>query len=478
MTISLCLTYSNCIDVKTTSGVVRGQTIDVLNVSIDQFLGIPYAKPPVGRLRFAKPEPIKTPKPDIIDATKPKNSCTQDKSALPPEAPISEDCLVLNIWTPNAGNNNTNKSQLKPIMFWIHGGGYTGGSIFMDIYNGKVLATNDVMIVSTNYRLGPFGFLYGDREDAPGNVGLFDQLLALKWVRENAKQFGGDRDQITIFGESAGSWSVSTQIFSPLTKGLFKRAIMESGAIMYSNSRDPISTGEALQSAKDMAKHFNCSESEEWLHCLRELPADRLQTSTIFPTFPVLGTEYLPISAQKAFAEKTFRTDIDLLTGLVRDEGSNLAELMVGPLPNPMTVESFKQYINKTNAIYRGLDVQRWTDYYLQNVNQSDPQALRWAFYNFFGDITNKCPTYLFAKQFYLNRDESRNVYFYELTYENAVIAKLMKCDPETMGICHGMDIPYVFGLPLTTPGFTPEDQALSRAVMKMWTRFAKYGYA
>ncbi|CAG2113531.1 unnamed protein product, partial [Medioppia subpectinata] len=113
-------------------------------------------------------------------------------------------------------------------MFNIHGGGLSIGSSFtFPGANGSILATHDVVFASTNYRLGQLGFLYGDREDAPGNVGFYDQLLALKWVRENAHQFGGDKDQITILGGSAGSWSVSAHILSPLSKGLFKRAIME-----------------------------------------------------------------------------------------------------------------------------------------------------------------------------------------------------------------------------------------------------------
>ncbi|CAG2121117.1 unnamed protein product, partial [Medioppia subpectinata] len=140
-----------CIDIKTTSGVVRGQTIDVLGVSIDQFLSIPYAEPPVGKLRFAKPEPIKTPKPGIIDATKPKNTCVMPLSV--PNLTQSEDCLLLNIWTPNAVNNNTNKSQLKPIMFHIHGGGLSVGSIFGGM-DSNVLATRDVVYASAAYRLG------------------------------------------------------------------------------------------------------------------------------------------------------------------------------------------------------------------------------------------------------------------------------------------------------------------------------------
>ncbi|CAG2178468.1 unnamed protein product, partial [Oppiella nova] len=208
------------IDVNTTSGVVRGLTIDMLNTSVDQFLGIPYAEPPVGALRFAKPQLIKKPSKEIIDATAPGNSCLQSPSptldefntAINSELNLiqSEDCLVLNIWTQNTRNNRSVKGlPLKPVMFWIHGGGLIGGSIFMSDYNGSVLATNDVVLVATNYRLGPFGFLYGDREDAPGNVGFYDQLLALKWVRDNIHLFGGDKDQITIFGQSAGSWSVS-----------------------------------------------------------------------------------------------------------------------------------------------------------------------------------------------------------------------------------------------------------------------------
>ncbi|CAG2122357.1 unnamed protein product, partial [Medioppia subpectinata] len=121
-------------------------------------------------------------------------------------ATTSEDCLVLNIWTPNVDNNNDNQQKvgLKAVMFSIYGGALSMGSIFQDFYNSSVLATNDVVVVTVNYRVGPLGFLYGGDETAPGNAGFYDQLLALKWVRENIHLFGGDRDQITIFGCSAG----------------------------------------------------------------------------------------------------------------------------------------------------------------------------------------------------------------------------------------------------------------------------------
>ncbi|CAG2119961.1 unnamed protein product, partial [Medioppia subpectinata] len=216
------------------------------------------------------------------------------------DSPFSEDCLVLNIWT-------TNVKELKPVMFWIYGGGLTMGSIFQEWYNGSALATKDVVVVSVNYRLGAFGFLYGDREDAPGNVGFYDQLLALKWVRENIQSFGGDRDQITIFGESAGSWSVSAHILSPLSKGMFQRAIMESGATMYNKERVALNKTEAILQSKVIAKQLKCNESEDWIQCLRRADArDILKYSVGFSTYPVFGTEFLPISTQQALKDKKF----------------------------------------------------------------------------------------------------------------------------------------------------------------------------
>ncbi|CAG2178506.1 unnamed protein product, partial [Oppiella nova] len=145
------------------------------------------------------------------------------------------------------------------------------GSI--ELHNGSVLATNDVVVVAVNYRLGWFGFIYGDREDVPGNVGFYDQLLALKWIRENSHSFGGDRDRITIFGASAGSWSVSAHIVSPLTRGLFRRAIMQSGSILGNKDRDPVNRTEALLQTKRLAKQLNCTEREDWLKCLRGVDA-------------------------------------------------------------------------------------------------------------------------------------------------------------------------------------------------------------
>ena len=216
---------------------------------------------------------------------------------------LSEDCLTLNIWSAQPATYWS--SKLVPVMFWIYGGGLTMGSIFSDIYNGKVLATEDIVFVAPNYRLGAFGFLYGGTGDAPGNLGFYDQLLALKWVRDNIHLFGGDKNQITIFGESAGSWSTSIHILSPLSRGLFRRAIIESGAQFHGSVRPFVTKKEALKQAKDMAKHFNCSEDHKWLDCLREVDAQSI-LKYYFSAPPLEGTEFLPSSAQQAFTARNY----------------------------------------------------------------------------------------------------------------------------------------------------------------------------
>ncbi|CAG2110215.1 unnamed protein product [Medioppia subpectinata] len=450
------------IDVDTRIGVVRGQTLHVLDTNVDQFVGIPYAEPPVGKHRFAKPEPISKPFPNIIDATMPKNSCLSPIQ-LSPDSPLSENCLVLNIWT-------TNTTALKPVMFWIYGGGLAAGSIYQPEYNGSALATNDVVVVSVNYRLGPFGFLYGDREDAPGNVGFYDQLLGLKWARRNIHSFGGDRDQITIFGESAGSWSVSAHILSPLSKGLYKRAIMESAAFMFNIDKDVVNKTEAISQGKAMAKQLKCNETEDWIKCLRRADAnDILKYWDPFATYPVFGTEFLPIRTQQAFNEKKFNTDVDLIAGIVRNEGSALTGSAIKD-PDHMTIADFYNGMKAFDALgYHNLNVTKVADHYLKGVNTSSPAALLQSFSSLAGDLTIGCPTYLFAKRFAQTVKESQRVYFYELLYASKWFANYSGCDISTMGICHGMDIVFVFGLPLLYSNVsTPEDIYYSKVVMKI----------
>jgi len=198
----------------TDSGKIRGYRKDgVLN-----FYGIPYADPPVGKNRLAPPQPVQ-PWHDVFDASRFGPVAPQSPGVAPtfPREQSEAGCLTLNIWTPNADNRK------RPVLFWIHGGGFTTGSGPIGTFRQKLTARGDVVLVSINYRLGVLGFLYVPGKTA--NVGLLDQVEALKWVNRNIAQFGGDPANITVFGESAGGHSITTFLGMPSTKGLFKRAI-------------------------------------------------------------------------------------------------------------------------------------------------------------------------------------------------------------------------------------------------------------
>ena len=195
------------------------------------FKGIPYARPPVGKLRFRSPEPP-PPIRSTYDATKFRPSCLQPPSELFPQTgptEMSEDCLYLNIWTPRLD------TKPRPVMVWIHGGAFVAGSGAFPWYDGARLANHEVVVVTLNYRLGPFGFLYleallGSTFAECSNLGLQDQMAALAWVRQHIEGFGGDPENITIFGESAGAMSAATLMGVPTAKGLFERVIAQSGA--------------------------------------------------------------------------------------------------------------------------------------------------------------------------------------------------------------------------------------------------------
>ena len=217
--------------VRTTAGLIQGTTTDVGTVRV--FNGIPYAAPPVGALRWQAPQPV-VPWEGVRDAMKAGPACVQGKMfgdiVLPDQ---SEDCLTLNIHTPAKA-----ASERLPVMVWIHGGGFQAGAGAEPRHNGVAFARQGIVLVTLNYRLGVFGFFAHPeltRESgrgASGNYGLLDQVAALRWVRDNIAAFGGDSGNVTIFGESAGAFAVSALMASPLARGLFHKAIGESGAYL------------------------------------------------------------------------------------------------------------------------------------------------------------------------------------------------------------------------------------------------------
>ena len=227
---------ADSLTVKTADGKVHGKLMN--DSKVRAFQGIPYAAPPIGDLRWKPPVPAKPWKGEL-DATKYGHHCAQNhvfddmifQDAATPEDKGSEDCLTLNVYAP------ANAKGKLPVMFWIHGGGYSGGGSSEPRHNGDFMPLKGVILVTINYRLGNFGFLAlpelaAEQGGASGNYGLMDMVAALQWVKQNIGDFGGDPSNVTIFGESAGSFAVSTLMASPSAQGLFAKAIGESGGAL------------------------------------------------------------------------------------------------------------------------------------------------------------------------------------------------------------------------------------------------------
>lgn len=231
--------FDSPILLKTKLGILEGVRSIKFNKHLYTFLSVPYAKAPINELRFKLPQPIEKWE-GIMQATKWPPFCVQPSMTLSSKSSpvhvltqmMSEDCLYINIWTPSLKlNSNSNNSNKRPVMAWIHGGAFQYGGISVDENDGSALAIlGDVVVVTFNYRVSAFGFLNANNpSNGPNNVGLYDQRLAMKWIQENIKQFGGDPQQVTLFGESAGGHSVGLHMVSPESWPYFKRAILQSG---------------------------------------------------------------------------------------------------------------------------------------------------------------------------------------------------------------------------------------------------------
>ncbi len=300
------------------------------------FKGVPYASAPMGALRWQPPVPEDAWK-GVRDAKEFGPRCMQgrlfDDMIFRDPGP-SEDCLTVNVWTPDISGK-----QSLPVMFWIHGGGFVAGASSEPRQDGTNLAKRGVVVVSLNYRMGVFGFFThaGLSKDsthhASGNYGLLDMVAALNWVQDDIAEFGGDPNKVTIFGESAGSFAVSDLMASPLAKGLFARAIGESGAAF---SRTSLEVTTLEQSEEDNEK-FAKSIGEPTLGGMRALPADKLLDASLKSKTahfgPVVDGYFLPDSVPEIFAAGK-QAHVPLLAGWNQDEGGP-------PATSKATVESF-----------------------------------------------------------------------------------------------------------------------------------------
>ncbi|XP_036044842.1 acylcarnitine hydrolase-like isoform X3 [Onychomys torridus] len=463
----------------TNTGQVRGSLIQVndTKAGVHRFLGIPFAKPPVGPLRFAPPE---APEPwsGVRDGTSYPAMCLQNfdmmniegrvdmKQILPPIS-MSEDCLHLNVYTPAHAREGSN----LPVMVWIHGGGLVLGMASM--YDGSTLAAiEDVVVVNIQYRLGVLGFFSTGDQHARGNWGYLDQVAALHWVQQNIAHFGGNPDQVTIFGESAGGTSVSSHVVSPMSKGLFHRAIMESGVALLP---DLISdTHEMVYTTVANMSGCETTDSENLVHCLRgKSDAEILAINKVFKTIPAaVDGVFFPRHPQELLASVDFRP-VPSIIGFNNDEYGFVVPMAIG---SSQTIKEIRrenlQAVLKNTAAQMMLPPEcsgLLMEEYMGNTE--DPQALQIQFTEMMGDFMFGIPALQVA---HFQRSYAP-VYFYEFQHQPSF---LKSSRPRHVKADHGDEVPFVFG-----PFFfgmkidlTEKEELLSRMMMKYWASFARHG--
>jgi para-nitrobenzyl esterase len=440
--------------VKTGQGIVRGKTIN--DGKVNAFLGLPYAAPPVGELRWKAPQPPLRWKGER-DATRFGAHCVQGigfPDMIFQDAGASEDCLFLNVYAPAGANA---KSKL-PVMFWIHGGGYTSGSSSEPRHNGDFLPLKGVVLVTINYRLGVFGFLAThelaqEAGGTAGNYGLMDMVAALQWVRANIGHFGGDAENVTIFGESAGSFAVSTLMASPLAKGFFQKAIGESGGAF-----DGAPLTGSLERAMKPGEALMASLGVNSLEALRALPAakilDAARGKHINGIPPYVDGRVLTELLETAYAAGR-QAHLPLLAGWNRDENSAMA---IG-----MTMEKWKAF-----AVVKFHD--RAEEFLKLYPGATDAEAQRSAA-DYGADNFIAFGTWKWIEAHRKTGDSPVYRYHFELA------APPSKFHAGSFAF-HSDDIEYVFGTLETRPEseWCPEDRKLSEQMMSYWTNFARTG--
>ena len=432
---------------------------------IERYTTIPYAAAPIGSLRFRAPQPVPN-RSRVLDARIIGPACMQpSQQGFFGSTPASqnEDCLFLNIWQP------ANSAGALPVMVWIHGGGLTFGSAVDQIgtrlvYDGTVLAKKNVLMVSINYRLGAFGYaapraMQGEAPDQPsaGNYGLLDQIAALNWVNENIAQFGGDPNNVTIFGESAGGVSTCALLAAPAARGLFARAIAQSGNCL----RNVPSLDAALTQADRLTAALGCNDPVNARVCLRAVSAAQLLSlsraisligsaasgesySLNIDRFSLLEPPALAISSGRA-------TKVPLMLGVNDDENTSLTP--ASTLPN--TFEAYAALVRSKFALISELVLARYPP-----VNYPTPAS---AYQDILDDVQFTCAN---------RRAAGDHAAMGNAVFHYALTDSLSDANLAGLGSFHGLDIGYLFGRNTANS----RELALSEKMQTAWTRFARIG--
>ncbi|XP_038219764.1 esterase FE4-like [Zerene cesonia] len=487
--------------IKVNEGVLEGSKVDnVYGKPYFSFKGIPYAEPPVGDLRFKAPKP-KSPWTGVRQAKEHgPESCQYDVIFTQSTEFIGkEDCLYLNVYTPNIEPENP-----LPVMVFIHGGGFFCGSGNSERYGPEFLIKHNVILVTINYRLDILGFLCLDTEDIPGNAGMKDQVAALRWVQNNIRNFGGDSDKVTIFGESAGAASVSAHLVSPMSKGLFKRAIMQSGTSLCPWAQTYGARDRAILLARELG--CECKNDKEIFEFFKNQPAINLVNKKVQITFTERA-KLFPHVCYGIVSEKKFEghecfiegdffdlmrngncihEDVEIMNGYTEDEGflyfalgspvdevfkqaSHFAQFFVPhdimnhvPVIEQMSLGTkIKKYYSKDQFVNKECNFDELLkflsmDYFIHG-------ALSWqalcAKRN-----KNKCYLYKFSCK------SERNIFAH-----NAGCSFIYA---HRTPVSHVDDLFYLFPASISLPevDMNSNTYKMIEQVTKLWTNFAKYG--
>ncbi|XP_022095277.1 cholinesterase 2-like [Acanthaster planci] len=471
------------------TGRILGKRMTVLDKTVDAFLGIPYGESPVGELRFRKPLP-RTSWDGIYNATTYGFGCFQapdeefkdfeGSEMWNPNVGLDEDCLNLNVWVPHPRPVNSS------VLVWIFGGSFLSGVASLDVYDGKTLAAEEgLVVVSMNFRLAALGFLAMDDPTAPGNQALWDQALALKWVQKNIHIFGGDPDQVTLFGESSGAASIAFHVISPESMNLFRRVALQSASAltpwayytMEEGRRRGLMLAEKLKCVEDQSGQT--LTTTQMVDCMRTrdpLEIIRWQWVTLdfadFPFVPVVDGDFVRERPQSAMERGEFK-NCEVLIGSNTNEGiffmvyevPGYSKFSHSPLNRDQYTKAIKYCFPKANTFgFNAIEFE-----YFPWLSPTDPVALRDAVELAAGDYLFGCPSYEMA----VAAASAHNpVYFYRFTDRAS-----NNPWPEWMGVLHGDEIMYIFGIPLHPEfGYNSAEAELSRKMMTYWANFARTG--
>lgn len=451
--------------VKTKQGDIAGERVTIDGHVVYRYVGVPFAEPPLGKLRFRRPSPVKAWK-GVLNATKYTPSCMQmplqvDEQVYLDYGDTSEDCLHLNIWQPAGARACSRdvasaKCRLRPVVIYLYGGGFLTGDASFFVFRGdRFAAIADAVYVTVNYRVGVFGFFKTNLPDYGGNAGMFDQVEAIKWVKENAKSFGGDPDEITLWGQSAGAVSVAYHAISPVSRGLFKRAYLQSGAPGTALALIKLNTPAVAHRALGLLGCYKPTvpwkkQSQDSIRCMQSVDAKELleKTAKELPLtnllfLPSTGDEFLPENPMQEGQQ--IKTGKEFLLSTTPDEGSLFVKgmLLRNPPLRALIAEDYKTPVKILMRLL--LDVPSYetealAETYLKGMDKGHVNETEWKMNlaRLFSDALFECSVDSFSLAV-----SKKGHDVYRFVFEHKPSFSIWD---EWMGVTHGDDIIFTAG--------------------------------